>query len=99
MKTFLLWRSSASAGSEGEAARVGATLQRRLAPLFRDPPALQTRSLGSVHLAWLELPTQGFRASFFEEDALTGCWALAPDYPLNARRLLGCHGAQRADGH
>jgi len=96
MRIFLLWRSP-----QGDAASspgpVGAELQRLFAPLFPTrPPTLRLRSRGGVHLAWLELPVQGFRAPFHEDEGPR--FALAPDYPLNARRLLRAQGALPADG-
>src|SRR5262245_41804802 len=96
MKIFLLWRVS-TPEAENEVERVGAALLRRFAPLFRDAPALHTRSAGSVHLAWLELPVTGFRAPFFEEDGRG--WAFAPEYPLNARRLLRAEGIAGGERH
>jgi hypothetical protein len=54
-----------------------------------------TRTEGPNHLTWLELPVKGFRAPFFEEDDRG--WAFAPDFPLNARRLLRARGALRSE--
>jgi len=90
LKIFLLWRTPPGRTRTGEAARVGAELLRRFAPLFQREPALTTRSAGAVHLAWLELPVKGFKAPFFEQDERG--WAFAPEYPLNARRLLRANG-------
>jgi hypothetical protein len=95
LKIFLLWRVKASSDPSG-AARVGAELSRLFAPLLEPGAALATRSEGPTHLAWLELPVKGFRVPFFEEDGKS--WAFAPDYPLNARRLLRAHGVFPKDG-
>jgi hypothetical protein len=92
VKIFVLWRSSDPADDDHAPARVGAELERLFATLFTTRPTLNTRSVGAVHLVWLELPTKGFRAPFFEED-VNGPWALASDYPLNARRLLRANAA------
>ena len=90
MKIFVLWRAAPT--PERGAQPVGARLQSLFGPLFESAPELQVRSTGGVHLAWLELPVKGFRAPFFEEE--DGEWAFAPEYPLNARRLLRAHGAK-----
>jgi len=87
VKLFVLWRARAGPTPEAVLAR----LAERFGPLFQPEPERQTRSAGGAHLAWLELPVKGFRARFFEEDGRG--WAFAPEYPLNARRLLRAHGA------
>src|SRR5262245_29474692 len=92
MKIFVLWHAKGAREPELSGEQVGAGLQRLFAPLFREPATLRTRSGQGARLAWLELPVRGFRAPFFEEQ--DGAWALAPDYPLNARRLLRAHGLQ-----
>lgn len=83
MRTFLLWRAR-HAGPRPEA--VAAALAERFAPVLAEPPATHARSSHGVHLAWIELPVEGFRAPFLEEDGER--WAFAAEYPLNARRLL-----------
>lgn len=95
MKTFLLWRARTPA-ARVEPARVGAALARLFEPLFEPAPALATRTAGGTHLAWLELPVKGFKAAFFEEDE--EAWAFAPEYPLNARRLLRARGIAPREG-
>ncbi|HEX6884664.1 MAG TPA: hypothetical protein VF530_14915 [Planctomycetota bacterium] len=95
MRIFLLWRPARPEAARPPAA-VGAALQRLFTPLFTTPPALHVRSAGGVHLVWLELPIRGFRAPFHEEAGAR--FAFAPDYPLNARRLLRTRGALPADG-
>lgn len=97
LKTFLLWRSSPSSSPASHGPKsVLAELVRLFGPLFGTAPAAHLRSVGPVHLAWLELPVGGLRAPCFEEHE--GRWALAPDYPLNARRLLRSHAALPGDG-
>lgn len=96
MKTFLLWRSSAPAAPDSTPASIAGRLQAAFAPLFASPARVSTRSLGPAHLAWLELPVLGFRAPFFEQHGAR--WALAPDYPLNARRLLRANGVPPLEG-
>ncbi|NOT30807.1 MAG: hypothetical protein HOP15_10215 [Planctomycetes bacterium] len=85
MKTFLLWRARDGA-PELAPALVGERLAALYAPILEPGATLTTRSVGDVHLAWIELPVLGFHAPFFEQDEHG--WAFAPDYPLNARRLL-----------
>lgn len=96
MKTFLLWRTLDPVDSASAPIRVAERLANAFAPLLAPGVRATTRSLGPVHLTWLELPVAGFRAPFFEE--LGPRWAFAPDYPLNARRLLRSHGVQPAEG-
>jgi hypothetical protein len=94
MRIFLLWRTTGAASHEP--APVANRLAAQFAPLFVEPPPLRHLSKGHVHLAWLELPVKGFRAPFTEE--AQGSFAFAPEYPLNARRLLRAHGAMPPDG-
>jgi len=96
MKVFLLWRAPADAALELAPARVAQRLLERFRPLAKSEPTVVVRSVGPVHLVWLELPVAGFKAPFFEEQA--GSWALAPDYPLNARRLLRAAGLAPREG-
>jgi hypothetical protein len=90
MKVFLLWRAPEGAPPELEAAAVAKKVLAHFGPLAATEPALLMRSVGPVHLVWLELPIAGFRKPLFEEQGAR--WALAPDYPLNARRLLRAAG-------
>lgn len=83
MIAFLLWRPKTPCAP---AASVVDALRDRFAPLLAREPNVNTRSVGPVRLDWIELPVDGFTAASFEEK--DGCWALAPDYPLNARRLV-----------
>jgi hypothetical protein len=94
VKIFVLWRATRERAAGLGPEHVGPALQRLFEPLFEPAPALSTRTQDGVHLAWLELPVKGFRAPFFEQDGER--WAFAPEYPLNARRLLRTSGAWRA---
>ncbi|HEX6884662.1 MAG TPA: hypothetical protein VF530_14905 [Planctomycetota bacterium] len=96
MKIFLLWRAKGPARGP-EPGPVVDELARLFDPILAPEAARTTRSEGPTHLAWLEHPVKGFRAPFLEEDGRR--WAFAPDYPLNARRLLRAHGAFPADGN
>jgi len=95
MKIFLLWRAPADAAPELAPAAVAAKLLAHFGPLAKTELTPLVRSVGPVHLVWLELPIAGFRAPLFEEDG--PAWALAPDYPLNARRLLRAAGITPRD--
>ena len=95
MKVFLLWRAPEGAPPELEAAAVAKKVLAHFGPLAATEPALLMRSVGPVHLVWLELPIAGFRKPLFEEQGAR--WALAPDYPLNARRLLRAAGVTPRD--
>jgi hypothetical protein len=97
MKTFLLWRAKSPATPGTDPARVGTALARHFDSILEPEATLTHRSEGLAHLVWLELPVKGFRAPFFEEDERG--WAFAPEYPLNARRLLRAQGAFPADGN
>jgi hypothetical protein len=90
MRIFLLWCSPPGARLP-TADEAGEALRRLFAPLFVTAPELGVRTFGAVHLAWLELPVKGFRAPFHEEGG--GRFAFAPEYPLNAARLLRANGA------
>jgi hypothetical protein len=94
MRTFVLWRAADPTACA--LTPVAERLAAMFAPLLTPEVTVASRSLGPVRLAWLELPVKGFRAPFFEE--LGPRWALAPDYPLNARRLLRAHGMVPAAG-
>jgi len=96
MKIFLLWRPKGPRHAP-EPGPVVDELARLFDPILAPDAARATRSEGPTHLAWLEHPVKGFRAPFFEEDGRG--WAFAPDYPLNARRLLRARAAFPAGGN
>lgn len=96
MRTFLLWRARTPEVRIDPSA-VGRELQRRFEPLFAPAPVRKQRSCGPVHLTWIELPVDGFHPPFLEEDGER--WAFAPDYPINARRLLRSRGDRAAAAH
>ncbi len=95
LKIFLLWRAKAQAAPVLEPERITPRLASLFEPVLAPGVVANTRTAGPTHLAWLELPVKGFRAPFFEEDE--SGWAFAPDYPLNARRLLRAHGLEPGD--
>ena len=95
MILFLLWRRPPDPQADPDPARVAATLQEIFAPLFEVPPPIRTLQNDHVTLVSLELPVRGWKAPYFEEDRRT--WALAPDYPINARAVLVARGTDSDD--
>jgi len=92
MLTFVVWKSK-RAGERADGLdpdRVGERLRSVFSPVFEGPPAAVVRSAGSAHLAFLELPIKGWRPGYFASDGKS--WALAGDYPLNARTVLASRG-------
>ena len=73
-----------------QAERVGERLRNVFSPVFEGPPAAVVRSRGRTHLAFMELPVKGWRPGYFASDG--NSWALAGDYPLNARTVLASRG-------
>jgi len=96
MKLFLLWRAAPSGSPDLAPTAVAERLTAQFAPLLAPELTTQIRSVGNAHLVWLELPVEGFRAPFFEQTGRR--WALAPEYPLNARRLLRARGLHPREG-
>ena len=96
MKIFVLWRAKTRQGPGHLPAQIESSLATLFEPVIQSGAVASSRSVGPTHLAWLELPVKGFKAPFFEEDERG--WAFAPDYPLNARRLLRANGVEPRDG-
>ncbi|MCG8554399.1 MAG: hypothetical protein MJD61_03795 [Proteobacteria bacterium] len=93
MVIFLLWRRTQEQGWDPE--RVAANLRSTFAPLFKMLPKATIRQTPVASLVILELPVQGWKPPFFEED--TERWALAPNYPVNARAILAANGTHCQD--
>jgi len=85
MRVFVLWRPKPGS-KERPPSEVARALLERFGPLFQPTPQAFVRPGGPAHLAWIELPVSGFLPAFFQEEDER--WAFAPEYPLNARRLL-----------
>jgi hypothetical protein len=82
---FLLWRRRP--GYDPDPDEVAARLQATFAPLFEVPPKARVRRTQATAMVHLELIPRGWNAPLFDEDA--DGWALAPDYPVNARSAAG----------
>lgn len=90
MLTFVLWRGKRTGARSEAPEQTAEKLQRTFASVFEGPPAAVLRSRGRTHLAFMELPVRGWRQPYFASDGRD--WALAGDYPLNARTVLGANG-------
>lgn len=97
MRIALLWQPKDPRRSAAGAAEISAALLRQFGGLFDPQPVVHHRTFGTARLAWLELPISGFRARLWEERGDE--FALAVEYPLNARRLVRDHGGLPADGN
>lgn len=86
---FLLWRRTT--GYDPDPEQVAAKLQAIFAPLFEDPPKPRIRRTSATAMVHLDLIPRGWRAPLFEEDQ--DGWALALDYPVNARSSAGAGAA------
>lgn len=95
MRSFLLWQQIED-DNAASPQRVAGRLQEIFGPLFETPPEIRVRSSDHANLAWFELPVEGWKPSFVEQDE--GRWVLAIDYPVNARQVLKRHGVPCADG-
>ena len=91
MKVVLGWRSACVGATTPEARRVAADLQRLFQPLFGRPAPARILQHPAISFVELELPVRGWKAPFFEEDEQT--WALAVNYPVNARTALASAGS------
>jgi len=95
VRIFLLWRRIGASGPPFDPQGVGSDLQKLFSPLFRAPFMTKTMQNSSASLVLLELPVVGWKPAFYEEDAET--WAVAPDYPINARSALAMRGTSVDD--
>ena len=93
MKVFLLWHRVAEQDPDPEC--VASDLRSVFAPLFRRLPQASIRQTPAATMVWLELPVRGWKPDFFQEDEDT--WALAPDYPVDARAVLAANGTNFED--
>jgi hypothetical protein len=95
MQIFVMWRGTSS-GREPVDARVVATrIERTFAPLFAEAPAARTRELPAAAIASLDLPIREFGGA--PEGADDRTWVYAPQYPLDAARVLRRHGVAAAE--
>lgn len=85
MKTFLLWRSDPCDRRYPDPALAGDRIGRIFDPYYREAPVVQHRAAGAINLLYQELPVRGWSAPFVQEDR--DRWALAIDYPVDARAL------------
>jgi len=95
VRIFLLWRRIASSGPSADTQRVSSDLQRLFSPLFRTRLRARTIQNCSASFVVLELPVVGWKPAFYQEDVET--WALAPEYPINARSALTMKGTSVDD--
>ena len=96
MRILLLWRSSRGAGEDLDPERVARKLQQIFAPLFSTAPKSTIRQTPAMTMVFLQLPVRGWKPPFFEEDEQT--WALAIDYPIDARTVLAANGISVGNG-
>jgi hypothetical protein len=96
MRIVLIWQHKDPRRTELSADRIGARLLQQFGHLFDPLPAVHHRTFGSACVTWLELPVAGLRVPLWEEQG--DQFALAVEYPLNARRLVRDGGGLPADG-
>lgn len=89
MLSFLLW-TSAAGDSHRQLNSVAQTFGDLFAQFLPSAVHVHTRSFNDAYLAWFELPVQGWRPPFFQEDGQTAAWAA--DFPLNGHMVLQNHG-------
>ena len=90
-----MWRRFGASEPPFDPQGVGSDLQKLFSPLFRTPFRTKTMQNSSASLVLLELPVVGWKPAFYREDDET--WALAPDYPINARSALAMKGTSVDD--
>ena len=90
MKIFLLWRCINDLGQVLAPERVASNLQKIFSPLFSTPPKERILQNSAMSVVVLEMLVLGWKPPFFQEDRQT--WALALDYPINARTVLAENG-------
>ena len=86
---FLLWHRKSA--WDPDPASVAAKLAKIFQPVLAPEPTVVTRRTASVGMVYLEHAPRDWRDPFFEEDEAG--WAVAPEYPLDARLRLQHHGA------
>ena len=95
MQIVLMWRARNSPASELGLERVATKLQQIFSPLFAETPKLRTFQNQALSLVYLELPVQGWRPAYLQEDDQT--WSLSLDYPIHAKEALAGMGVHAPD--
>ncbi|MEQ1634415.1 MAG: hypothetical protein ABL997_18685 [Planctomycetota bacterium] len=96
MRIVLVWQQKDPRRTDLSPQRIGARLLQQFGGLFDPLPTLQHRTFGTACVAWLELPVSGLKVPLWEEQG--DRFALAVEYPLNARRLVRDAGVQVEGG-
>jgi hypothetical protein len=89
MLSFLLWTSQTGDTHE-QLSAVARAFGDLFAPFLPSDLHVHTRSFKDTCLVWFELPVQGWRPPYFQEDSQTAVWAA--DFPLNGHTVLQNHG-------
>lgn len=96
MELFVMWHGTGASDPPVDGARVAARLEAMFSPLFADAPPATTRELPGAAIASLDLPIRGFAGASQAADERT--WVYAPQYPLDAARVVRLLGVRPAEG-
>ena len=97
MQIFLMWNRGGRHGWDLDPAQVELRLKQIFAPLFKiRQPVSQIIQNRAAVLVRLELPVEGWRPAYFQEDDAT--WAMAVDYPCDAALAMRERNLPAGDG-
>lgn len=96
MQIFIMWPRESKAFRDVAVGDVARKLMAFYGPLFDLKPHLRIQEHEAVRIVYLELPVQGWKPPYYEQDEES--WALSLDYPVDGGEALRAAGVIRPDG-